>query len=207
MPKAKRPLIVIFKEIYEGDQVAFNELFLLYYDRLVTFAEQYVKQVACAEEIASELFVRIWLKREKLVEVLNPEVYLYVSVKNAALNHLRSLKKYQVIAEDREIFSLENISDGNDLAMERKELHNMLNQAVAELPEQRRIIFKLIKEDGFKCKEVAKILGLSTRTVESQMYKAVKALADKLAPYLGYHPQKHFSRKQVLSKLPLFVFL
>lgn len=197
---------MIFKEIHQGDQVAFNELFLLYYDRLVAFAQQYVKQAACAEEIASELFVRLWLRRDSLLQVLNPEVYLYVCVKNSALNYLRSSKKYQVLTDDAGSLTLESIPDSNELVLERKELHNLLGQAVAKLPKQRRIIFKLIKEDGLKCKEVAQILNISTRTVESQMYKAVKALADQLAPYLGYHPQKHFSRKQVLSKLPLFVF-
>jgi len=206
MPKTQRPLTVIFQEIHQGDQIAFNELFLLYYDRLVVFAIQYVKQEAFAEEITSELFVKLWLKRDRLLQVSNPEVYLYVAVKNAALNHLRSLKKHQVLTDEAEGFAMESIPDGGDLVMERKELYNMLNRAVAALPEQRRIIFKLIKEDGLRCREVARILDLSTRTVESQMYKAVKTLADQLAPYLGYHPQKQFSRKQVFSKLPLFIF-
>jgi RNA polymerase sigma-70 factor (family 1) len=207
MLKLKKPLTVIFKEIHAGEQIAFNDLFSAYYDRLLAFAFQYVKQTEVAEEITSELFLKIWLKREQMAEILNPEVYLYVSVKNAALNYLRGMKKHPVMVEDihhEEACLLP--ADHQGLDLEKKELINLLDQAVAALPEQRRMIFKLMKEDGLKCKEVAAILGISTRTVESQVYKAVKTLADQLAPYLGYHPQRQVSRKQILSNLPALFF-
>ena len=80
----------------------------------------------------------------------------------------------------------------------------LLNGAVAALPEQRRLIFRLVKEQGLKSNAVAEILGISVRTVENQLYKAVKTLADSISAYLGYHPQAKTSRKQALTELPLF---
>ncbi|WP_235884350.1 RNA polymerase sigma-70 factor [Pedobacter hiemivivus] len=207
MLKPKRSVNILFQEIQAGSQDAFNALFLNYYDKLVAFSQQYVKQIESAEEITSELFVKIWLKRDTLLKVLNPEVYLYISIKNASLNQLRAARKHQVVStddEEQEQVSILTVHHGTEL--EKKELVKLLDLAVEALPEQRRIIFRLIKEDELKSKEVAQILNISVRTVENQMYKAVKSLADAISSYLGYHPQKRISKKQALSSLSILYF-
>jgi RNA polymerase sigma-70 factor (ECF subfamily) len=204
MLKPERPIAILFKEIHEGSQPAFDELFLNYYNKLSAFAQQYIKQRERAEEITSELFVKLWLKRTDLAHIVNPEVYLYVSIKNASLNQLRSISKYNMHSvDDKESMPSQN-TDHIEWGMERKELTLKLNEAVEALPQQRKIIFKLVKENGLKSREVAQILGISTRTVENQMYKAVKALADIITPYLGYNPQKTRFRKQMMSLLIFF---
>jgi RNA polymerase sigma-70 factor (ECF subfamily) len=91
--------------------------------------------------------------------------------------------------------------------IEDKELAQLISFAVAALPEQRRLIFRLIKEEGLKSSAVAAILGISTRTVENQLYKAVKVIAGSISGYLGYHPQKKISRKDALSAIKLLFFL
>lgn len=205
MPKNKLKIAQLFKEIQYGNKSAFDELFFLYYDRLLAFAKQYTRRRESAEEITSELFVKIWLKRNGLSEVINPEVYLYVSIKNACLNLLRSEKRRNFLfVELPGDLLYEDHSDDNVLGMDDKELLGLLNQAVAALPEQRRIIFTLIKEQQLKSSEVAEILGISIRTVESQLYKAVKTLANSISGYLGYHPQAKKSRKPILSNLLSF---
>lgn len=207
MPAQKSKIEGLFKEIQHGNKVAFDELFELYYDKLLAFARQYVKQLESAEELTSELFVKIWLKRETLSTVLNPEVYLFISIKNACLNLIRSNKKrQQVFTESPMGQELEEVPHANGMAMEDKELGRLLDLAVAMLPSQRRMIFKLVKEQGLKSSEVAQILGLSKRTVENQLYKAVKALAESISDYLGYHPQTKTAKMQALSSLPLFFF-
>ena len=80
----------------------------------------------------------------------------------------------------------------------------MLNLAIQQLPEQRKIIFSLIKEQGLKPKAVAEILGISVRTVENQLYKAVKILSDSISEYLGYHPQAKTAQKRMNTDLRLF---
>ncbi|WP_316809695.1 RNA polymerase sigma-70 factor [Pedobacter heparinus] len=207
MLKPKRSIVLLFKEIHEGNELAFNELFLAYYDRLVSFSMTYVKQQEHAEELTSELFVKLWLKRDTLTGILKPEVYLYIAVKNAALNHLRGHKKSTRLWIDDEENTLMQESGQDKTELETKELSRKLDEAIAALPEQRRIIFRLIKEEELKCREVAGILNISVRTVENQLYKAVKTLADAISPYLGYHPQKRSGKKQVLSKLSVLFFL
>jgi RNA polymerase sigma-70 factor (family 1) len=207
IPEKKSKIALLFREIQYGNKAAFDELFILYYDKLLAFARQYTKQLESAEEITSELFVRIWIKREGLSSVLNPEVYLFISIKNACLNLIRSDKKrYQIFIEQLDK-PLEQISNTDGLVMEDKELMQLLDFAVAALPEQRRMIFRLIKEQGLKSNAVAQILGISVRTVENQLYKAVKTLAESISGYLGYHPQAKISRKQALSDRALLFFL
>ena len=169
----------LFRRIASGDKQAFNTLFRRFYPRLTAFAQQYT-QAEAAEEIVSDVFVKLWLRRASLGTITRPEVYLYVAVKNTALNYLRSRKNQPILDEIPDALSAN--------APEDKELQRVLQSAIRRLPEQRRLIFRLIKEDGLKSADVAVILGLSPRTVESQLYKAVKTLADQLSRYLGYHP-------------------
>ena len=191
MQERKSQIALLFKEIQRGNKSAFEELFLLYYDKLTAFASQYTRQIESAEEIASELFVKIWLRRDKLSDVLNPEVYLYISIKNACLNVIRAdSKRSHLFKEPMEDVNAADATWNEGTSMEDKELEEILDQAVAALPDRRRIIFKLIKEDGLKSSEAAKILGISVRTVENQLYKAIKTLAESISDYLGYHPQK-----------------
>lgn len=205
MPEEKSKIVLLFKEIQYGNKAAFDELFGLYYNKVLAFARQYTKQLEAAEEVTSELFVRIWLKREGLSNVLNPEVYLYISAKNACLNLIRSdRKRHLLFAEQSGEQSLEQVSDKGGMVIEDNELVKLLDLAVAALPKQRKLIFVLIKEHGLKSSAVAQILGISIRTVENQLYKAVKTLADSISGYLGYHPQVKISRKQPLSDLSLF---
>lgn len=205
MPEEKLKIILLFKEIQEGNKAAFDELFFLYYNKLLSFAGQYTKQQESAEEITSELFVKLWLKRSDLSKVINPEVYLYVSIKNACLNLIRSeRRRYLLFTAWPDEQSFQEPSDKNAMGMDDKELARLLDLAVMELPEQRRVIFRLIKEQGLKTNAVAEILGISVRTVENQLYKAVKTLANAISGYLGYHPQAKILRKQVLLDLYLF---
>jgi RNA polymerase sigma-70 factor (ECF subfamily) len=187
MSEKEVKILSLFENIERGSKAAFDELFMLYHHKLLSLAKQYIKNKEGAEEITSELFVKLWLKRHNLSQVINPEVYLFISIKNACLNLIRSEKKRN------SIFSLsppiEEPTNQENSGMADQELYSFLDEAVAGLPEQRRIIFILIKEDGLKTKAVAEIMGISVRTVENQLYKAVKSLADTLSLYLGYHPQ------------------
>lgn len=183
MAEKAKSIRELFQGISEDDRSAFNELFLSHYDRLQGFAMQFLKQEEDSEEVISELFIKIWLRRRVLTDIQNPEVYLYVAVKNACLNLLKKLGRQTMLhfddLKEEELTAI--IAETPHDLLEYKQLHAELDHAVAALPEQRRLIFKLVKEDGLKCREVAEILGISLRTVESQVYKAVKTLAGHLS--------------------------
>jgi RNA polymerase sigma-70 factor (family 1) len=207
MPEKKDHITVLFKEIQCGNTHAFDELFLRYHDKLLAFALQYVKQLESAEEITSELFVKIWIKRAMLSNIINPEVYLFISIKNACLNWLRSNhRKNKLVTVPSDEQSFDVVSVYQTSLAEEKELSRILDLIVAKLPDQRRMIFKLIKEQGMKRHEVAEILGISIRTVENQLHKAIITLADAISGYLGYDPRKKISKGQKLSLITSLFF-
>ncbi|SFW61258.1 RNA polymerase sigma-70 factor [Chitinophaga sancti] len=191
MVKPVRSLSTIFHDISSGKEPAFNELFTAYYEKLILFAKYYVKQKEIAEELVSAFFVRLWLKRAQLSTVGNPAGFLYSGVKNAALNHIRDQQKHNIMIREQEAGELFQFPENSDAAktVDQKELQEQLRKAIAALPEQRQLIFRLVKEDGLKCKEVATLLDLSVRTIENQVYHALKSLSATIRSYLGYLPK------------------
>lgn len=167
------------------DQKAFEEIFRIFYERLINFCIAYIHDKEQAEEIVSTVLLKIWLKRKDMAAVRNLETYLFIAVKNQSLNHLKQFSNYKVVyLEETGMHEVVNAYDA-EKELERKELMFRLSQAIETLPTQCRIIFMLAKDEGMKYREVAQILNISPRTVETQLARAVKKLSAVLAPYLG----------------------
>jgi len=188
----KRQLSQLITRICNDDKLAFDELFLAYYEKLVQFAHYSVHQTDLAQDVVADVFTKLWYKRKQLPHIDNIEAYLYTSVRNGCFDQLKRVQKVVMMPETQ---------TSSSVHLETQELKKRLQNAVQALPEQQRLVFLLVKEHGHKPAEVAKILNISTRTVENHLYKAVKTLADVISRYLGYHPQDPL-RKQ--SGLLLF---
>lgn len=188
-----------FNQISIGDRDAFNTLFRSRYERLVWFAHSFINETGQSEEIVSDIFIWLWNNRETLNEIDNPEVYLFSAVKNRCLNALRN--NIKAVSMD-EYYKKENESHDNPLSeMEQKELIAKLHIIVKSLPKQQRIIFKMIKENGLTAKQVAEILNLSSRTVETHIYKALQRLEKEITEYLGYSLKKKTMNRLILLAL------
>lgn len=170
-----------------GNEQAFSALFRLLYDRLLRFCMQYVYSREAAEEIVSDVFVKIWNRRKELMNISNLEVYLFVAVKNHSLNYLQQYSALRITPIDTGLSQLSGPMDP-EKEMEWKEMRLKLDHEVNRLPDQCRKVFKLIKEEGFKYKDVAVILNISSRTVETQLFRAVRRLNEALLPYLPKRP-------------------
>ena len=162
---------------FNDDLKAFESLFYSLNNRLIKFCILYVHQKEAAEEIVSDVFVKCWEARKGLAEIVNPETYLFVCVKNQSLNYVKKYSNIHLVQiESSDKVEFVNTYDP-EKELERKELHFLLDQAIAKLPQQACIVFKLIKEDGMKYKEVAEILNISPRTVQTQLFRAIKKLS------------------------------
>jgi RNA polymerase sigma-70 factor (family 1) len=181
----KVDILNLWKRIsINDDDKAFETLFYLLNTPLIKFCMMYIHRNEAAEEIVSDVFVKCWLNRKNLADIQSVDTYLFVAVKNQSLNYI---KKYSHI-------HLVQIEDTNELKFvntfnpqeefEKKELIFKMEQSIEALPQQCRIIFRLIKEDGLKYKEVAEILEISPRTVQTQLFRAVKKLSVSLSDYL-----------------------
>lgn len=151
------------------------QLHALYFNRIFKLIFSLVKQRESAEELASDVFVQLWQRREKLSEVQNHEVYLYVIARNKAFTFLKQQMSLTDPLDQIEDFKLELARSPEDLLISSEMLHR-INMAINQLPPKCKLIFQLVKEQSFKYREVAEILNISPKTVEAQMGIAIKKL-------------------------------
>lgn len=163
-----------------NDQQAYKTLYLHFQPWLYQFAYSFIKSHELAEEIVSDVFIRIWQKRAQLQHVENLRLYLYVSTKNYALNYLQKIRRNKVFNLDELSVEITSIHANPEQLLITKEMHDRVSLAVNQLPLRCKMIFKLVKEDGLKYREVAELLGISVKTVEAQITLAVKKLGNTI---------------------------
>ena len=174
-------LLELQNRIASGDEVAFTQLYLRFGKKLIHFSISLVRSRELAEELVEDVFVKLWANRLHIADIENLTVYLYVAVKNRSLN-LLSQKARELITAPFDYLDTpidEFAADPYDL-MITSEMMASMHQAIEELPPRCKMIFKLIREDGLKYKEVADILGISVNTIDAQMAIAVKKICTAL---------------------------
>lgn len=177
--------ISLFRQIKEQtDEEAFSRLFDHCFADLMRFAYSFVHSRSLSEEIASDVLLRLWRQKEQLDIASDFRLYLYVSVRNAAYNHLRKEKKHTIVSLDHTSVWLKADSVSPEDVLITRELQGKINDAIQQLPARCRLVFKLIKEDGLAYKEAATLLGLSVKTIEAQMSIAMKRLFRVFHNYL-----------------------
>ncbi|GAB7087373.1 RNA polymerase sigma-70 factor [Marinifilum fragile] len=161
----------------------FESLFNDHYSRLCAYAYNFLKEQEASEEIVQEAFFKLWIKRKDIVIESSMESYLYRAVRNASLNlikHINIREKYKEYNQE-EIEYDEQIDRD---PLNASELELKIRASIDLLPEQRKKIFILSRYEQLKYREIAEHLGISVKTVENQMGKALKFLREELADYL-----------------------
>lgn len=174
-----------FERIRSGDKQAMEGLFREHYRGLCAFALQYVKDADRAEDLVQDLFFRLWLEREKVNITTSVKAYLFASVRNRCLNAVKVQGRMRSLVEERD----EVVEEEERAEDEHTERIARVHAAIEALPEERRKVFKLSRYEGLKYHEIAERLGISVKTVDNQMGKALKTLREDLAdlvPLLGW---------------------
>lgn len=168
--------------ISSGDEDAFRQMVHLFGDRLYHFAFSIVKNREDAEEIISDVFLKIWQLRQQLPESESFNFYLYRAVKHTSLNYLSKTRKKR---ESEIMFFLEAskscCQSPEDIIISSENL-SAIQKAINSLPTRCRQIFVLIKEDELTYQQVAELLNISPATVNVQMTIAVKKMWNTLNP-------------------------
>jgi RNA polymerase sigma-70 factor (ECF subfamily) len=171
------------QRIRAGDESAFDAVFRAHYPRLVRMAESIVGERAPAEEIAQEVMLELWRRRESLQVEQSFGAYLIRSTRNRALNHIRHQR---IVARELAAAKFEAPeSPGTDADMLGVELEKVVREAIAALPERCREVFELSRVQGMRYVEIASVLDISVKTVEKRMGQALSELREHLAPWLG----------------------
>lgn len=158
------------------DVQAYKQLFLLFYPSLLSFAVSIVRSKELSEEIVSDVFIKIWEKRHQLDKVENLSYYLFTAVKNKCLNGLKDQKNKESLEINDLAIEFKSFYYDPEQRLISEEIINHIQKAIQELPPRCRLIFKLVKEEGLRYKEVAELLQLSVKTVENQMSLAFKKI-------------------------------
>jgi RNA polymerase sigma-70 factor (family 1) len=166
------------------DMKAYRQLCDLFYHRLNRTAYAFIKLKEPAEEIVSDVFIKVWQMRAKLPEIENLPVYLYTVTKNLCLKYITRQYKNPVTSLD--IMHFETSIDFNtpEEICISSDIIKKIRQALDELPPKCKLILQLVKEDGLRYKEVAEILHISELTVRNQVAIAIKKLGKALPVYL-----------------------
>jgi RNA polymerase sigma-70 factor (ECF subfamily) len=169
---------------FDNDETAFREFYKENVFKLFQFAFSFVRNKELAEEIVNDVFLRVWQNRGGLDRIDNMNVYLYVAIKNTAANYLRKMANRSRIDLERVMVSHFYLSPDPEQVLVTGELRKMIEHSVNQLPPKCKLIFKLVKEDGLSCHEVATILGLHYKTITTQLTIALKKLEQTLKPTL-----------------------
>lgn len=161
----------------------FESLFREHYQNLCSYVFFFLKDHAASEEVVQEVFITLWQKRNELNITSSIKAYLYRAARNHSLNVIKHI-------DVRENYKKHNERSRNELEgqeenqIETKELQERIENAINELPSERRKIFMMSRYGDMKYREIADELGISVKTVEAQMGKALKFLREQLVNYL-----------------------
>ena len=167
-----------------SDQAAFKELYYMLYKELFRFATVFVYEKELAEEVIQDVFTKLWSQREKLSHINNLKVYLYSAVKNAAINYR---KKYPLQSLSNPNLSAIELGYNNQTPehlMISAQMVAQINSSIQSMPPKCKLVFLMVKEDQLKYREVADILNISIKTVETQMGIALKKMNTALQMHL-----------------------
>jgi RNA polymerase sigma-70 factor (family 1) len=177
-------------QINRGDLSVFQRLYTQYYVGLCVYAKRFTRSKDIAEEVVQDVFLRVWEYQGRLVINGSIKAYLFASVRNRCLDHLKHLQvvnrfndhytRLLMDAEDLYNFSQE----AGDSVLIADELEKSVSGAIEALPEQCRKIFIMSRFDGLKHKDIANNLGVTVNTVQRQVSIALEKLRASLTRYL-----------------------
>jgi RNA polymerase sigma-70 factor (ECF subfamily) len=172
------------ERVRAGDEAAFDTVFRDNYAHMVRMAESIIRERALAEEIAQDVMLELWRRRESIEVEQSFRAYLLRSTRNRALNHVRHqrivMREATIAAAAADSASAQSAED----EMLGTELERAVHEAIASLPERAREVFQLSRDQGLKYSEIAALLDISVKTVEKRMGQALAQLRDRLAQWM-----------------------
>jgi RNA polymerase sigma-70 factor (ECF subfamily) len=172
------------RRIRDGDETAFQPLFRAYYDPLCRFVDCFVRRPDISEELVQSLFLRLWVKRAQLSIQQAIRTYLYRAARNISLNHLLRERVYNALlarsagqADHGEWYG--EIPE-SDARVRASDVEDRVLSAIGALPLRYRPVLALRWEHGMTYAEIARILRLPVKTVETRAARAVRMLQPML---------------------------
>lgn len=175
---------VLFVKIkHHGEYSAFENLYRKFYSALTNYAYRYMKSREKADDMVSEVFYKLWNKRSSIAVTTSLQSYLFTSVRNKCLDQLRTEGRVNQ-CDDSLLIEFDSACATPLQYTVGEELRKKIESAIEALPKDRRKIFRMSRDNGLKYKEIAATLGISIKTVETQMGRALRFLREELNEYI-----------------------
>lgn len=174
---------ILLEKLKNDDQSAFTVIFTKYYQDLVQFSYSFTRNSDYSEEIVQEVFLKLWENRNSLVIHSSLKSFLLKTVQNRSIDSLRHLgitSKYAAAILDHPLLS-ENDTENYIL---HSELEAKFNQAMDKIPAQYAEAFRMSRIELLNYQEIAQKLGVSVRTVEVRISRALGLLKEELKDFL-----------------------
>lgn len=168
----------LLMQIAEGNEDAFSKLFYRYYQQLGAFIFRITESMPLAEEITQDVFMKIWMARESLVEVKSFKAYLFVVSKNYALNSLRTMAKERTNKMDWESASESLCALPANTEVNNHHYYSLIDTAINRLPPQQQKVYLMSRHKKFKYAEIADELQISKETVKKYIQLAVASITE-----------------------------
>lgn len=171
--------VELIKQNREND--AYQVLYSQFHSVLLRFGVAYLNAKEPAEEIVNDVLYRVWSKKADIIEIHNLRVYLFTAVRNACLRQIAKNKKDQAVASD---YNVQDIDTENpEILLISAELHQLIKNAINELPPRCKQIYEMIRMEGLRNKDVAQKLNISVNTIDVQLAIALKRLTQAVNNY------------------------
>jgi len=182
------PMFDLISKLSNDDKNSFKAIFNEYYQPLCHLSEHYLEDKDEAKEVVQDAFLKLWEIRHDLNPDSNLRNFLFTLVKNNCLNILKRrqilLKHHEKIRWIEMHYQYESLSRLDDDYLEFNELKDKIDLAIRNLPDHCRIVFEMSRFEDLKNREIAEKLGVTQKTVEAHLTKAIKILRLELKDYL-----------------------
>ncbi|MBD0255423.1 MAG: RNA polymerase sigma-70 factor [Cytophagales bacterium] len=182
MSSASQTESALVQQVADGDERAFEQLFLQYKDKLYSFSLRYTRSAFLAEEIVQEAFVKVWHHRRTLDPRQCFGAYLFRLTRNQLLNHLKRIA-FEAAYRKQVARQADTSAHSTDNLLLNAEYEQITQRAIGHLPPQRQAIFRMSRLDGLSHEEIAQALHISPHTVKVQINKALKTIRRHLQVY------------------------
>ncbi len=166
------------EKLATGDIKAFESIYLDFNKRIFAFCLKHGQNIHDAQEVVQEVFIKLWNSRQGIDPSKNFESYLISIAKNVMIDKFRKLAR-EIAAKKHHIYTLQPINDTENRII-YNELNDTIQSIIQTLPKVRRLVFHMSRVKGYSNREIATELGVSVRTVENHISKALEVFHEKL---------------------------
>jgi len=171
------------QSLQQGSHKAFEDIFIAYFTKVKCYILQLIRDESDAEELAQDVFVRLWTNHPAIQTDKAFDAYLFSMAHNAACNYL----KHRIVRDNYEAIAVPpEFSETPEEIFYAKEISLLIEMTVNEMPEQRKRIFNMSRNEGYSNEDIAKELQITKKTVENQLSLALKELRKVINLFLWF---------------------